>query len=220
MYKDSGSPGPCKSDPALMRLSDPATRRSDPNIARRTSTWHPALDGLTAGMDDIKSNLISSNPPDRATAAWDARIVAERGEDISSILSHLSLAFRKDNGSSTRQHVIDAVMFHTRAGRDPSSAMSVVSSCLQSENLQLRHSAIMALAYYADHDGDIALYVKLLVSRLSDMAQINRDAAVHALSSYAAQGKPQAHEVFKQVDNLAAEGAQELRQTCLESLRS
>jgi hypothetical protein len=212
MYRDSGSPGP--------RKSDPAARPSDPNIARRTGSWHPAVDRLAAVFDEIKSNLISSNPTDRATAAWDARVAAERGEDLSPILSHLSIAFRKNGGASVKQHIIDSIMFHARAGRDPTPAMSVVSSCLQSENLQLRRSAIMTLAYHADHDGDIILYVKLLIGRLSDLASINRDAAVHALSSYASQGPAQAHEVLMRMDNVAADGAQEVRQACLESLKS
>ncbi len=164
------------------------------------------------------NGIISGNAAELATAAWDLREAASKGQDISGFLPFIAPLVKREGGT-VQQHLLDAIMFHANAGGDPSPAMSAVSHCLQSNSMPLRHSALRTLAHHSEHGGDISLYLDLIVSRLKDLSQANREAASLALISYAGRGPEEAHNVHLALGSVECAEADAVRFICKDVLK-
>jgi len=195
----------------------PNTQLSNLQRARSTLKW-PTPIVSNGPLSEILNSLISGNPAELATAAWDLREAASKGHDISGLLPFIGPLIKSET-STVQQNLIDAVMHYVKGGGNPSSVMSAVSHCLQSNSMPLRQSALLTLAYHSQNCGDISLYLDLITSRLRDISQSNREAASLALISYASRSPEEAHNVFMALGDVPGTEADSVRFVCRDALK-
>ncbi|MEW6722012.1 MAG: hypothetical protein AB1324_02010 [Candidatus Micrarchaeota archaeon] len=174
-----------------------------------------------ATLSEARADLLSDE--NITKGAWELRRLAEKGEDISSVLPSIPprLRFAIKNKLQAKVYLTDVLLILAKEGADIGPALSVAPACLSDDDFHVRNRMLLALGHCCGFGGDISDFIETVVPYLGDVAPGNREAAVWTLNVYASRGKHEAHHLLMSLgpEGLDDVNSADVRMTCLRVLK-